>query len=218
MRFSQSINRELRLPLSILSRLERRFEHKPACLTGPAVDPPDQYLLPALAALICRPQRILLLWNWKAAWLSILLRGPIFLAVTAHRGLKVTLAAVATECFFCAVTAGFYGALIQSLRNAKPLWLTIVFLTVLVPSVFQVLEAYLHWVRGTPHLRIAEGVSIVVSAVSSLFNWYAMQRGTLLVGGEGRSFRSDLRQLPGLLLSFFVGLPRYIRERGKGSK
>jgi hypothetical protein len=171
-----------------------------------------------LAFLFSHPQRILLLWNWKAAWLSILLRGPIFFAATAHRGPKATLAALLTECAFCALTAGFYGALIQNLRDAKPVWLTALFLTVFVPSIFQVLEAYLHWVWGTPHLRIAEGVSIIVSAISALFNWYAMKRGTLLVGGEGRSLASDLRRLPGLLLSFFSLLPRCLRGQSSSTR
>ena len=150
----------------------------------------------------------MVLWNWKAAWLSIILRGPIFLAATIRHGWRVTLTAVLTECFFCAVTAGFYGALIQNLRDAEPQWLTIIFLTVVVPVIFQLLEAYLHWVRGTPHLRIVESASIIVSGLSSLFNWYAMKRGTLLVGGEGGTFGSDLKRLPKLLLSFVILLPR----------
>ncbi len=157
-----------------------------------------------------------MLWNWKAAWLSIILRGPIFLAATIQRGWRATVAAVATECFFCALSAGFYGALIQSLRGAEPQWLTIIFFTAIVPAVFQVLEAYLHWVRGTAHLRIAESASIVVSAISSLFNWYAMKRGTLLVGGEGESFGSDLKRLPRLLVSFAALLPQRIFQARKG--
>lgn len=120
------------------------------------------------------------------------------------------LAAVLVECFYCAATAGFYGALIQALRNAQPLWLTALFLTLVVPGVFQVFEAYLHWSRGTPHWRIAEMVSVIVSTVSSLFNWYAMRQGTFLVGAEGKSFGSDLRRFPMLLLSFAGFLPRYI--------
>jgi hypothetical protein len=171
----------------------------------------------ALADLLQHPQRILLLWNWKAAWLSIILRAPIFLAATIHRGLNSALSAVLTECFFCAVTAGFYGALIQNLRDADPPWLTIAFLTVVVPAIFQILEAYLHWIRGTAHLRMVESASIVVSAVSALFNWYAMKRGTLLVGREGQSFSSDLRHLPRLLLSFLTLLPQRLIQRKKGA-
>jgi hypothetical protein len=162
----------------------------------------------AFAGLLRNPHRILVLWNWKAAWLSIILRGPIFLAATIRHGWRVTLTAVLTECFFCAVTAGFYGALIQNLRDAEPQWLTVIFLTVVVPVIFQLLEAYLHWIRGTPHLRIIERASIIVSGLSSLFNWYAMKRDTLLVGGEGGTFGSDLKRLPKLLLSFVILLPR----------
>ena len=73
-----------------------------------------------------------------------------------------------------------------------------------------VLAAWQMQFRGTPHLRIAEIVSLFVSAISALFNWYAMRRGTLLVGGEGGSFGGDLRRLPRLLFGFLASLPRRI--------
>jgi hypothetical protein len=172
---------------------------------------------PTLAGLVRRPQRVLFLWNWKAAELSIILRGPIFLAVAVRRGLAATVSAVLTECVFCAFTAGFYGAIVQNLRDAEPEWLTILFVTVILPGIFQALEYALHRFRGTPHLRIAEIVSIFVSGLSALFNWYAMRRGALLVGGEGKSFGSDLRRLPGLILRFLTALPAWLRERGRRS-
>ena len=170
-----------------------------------------------LAGLVRRPQRILLLWNWKAAWLSVLLRGPIFLAATIRRGFGATFAAVFTECVFCMFTAGFYGAFVQSLRDAEPEWITILFLTMALPGSFQVLEFLIHWLRGTPHLLIAESFSILVGGLAVLFNWYAMRRGALLVGGEGGSFGSDLQRLPGLLLKFTMALPNLWKERGKVS-
>jgi hypothetical protein len=167
--------------------------------------------------LLRYPQRVLFLWNWKAAWLSIILRAPIFLGVTLRRGFRVSFSAVLTECLFCAITAGFYGAVVQNLRDAEPQWLTILFLTVAIPSVFQVFEFLLHRLHGTPHLKIAEFISIAVSAISALFNWYAMRRGALLVGGEGRSFGSDLRRLPGLIFAFATALPRSFGGRGKSA-
>jgi hypothetical protein len=174
----------------------------------------------ALGNLIRHPQQILFLWNWKSAWLSIILRGPIFAGAALQRGLSATLSALLTECAFCAVSAGFYGALVQILRNAEPAWLSVLFLTAVVPGLFQVLEFLLHWLHGTPHLRLAEIASIVVSAVSALFNWYAMRHGALLVGGEGGSFGSDLRRLPGLILNFVTALPRLLprRSRSRSSK
>lgn len=167
-----------------------------------------------LLDLLCHPGRVLFLWNWKAAWLSIILRGPIFFGVTIRRGFRATISAVLIECLFCAVTAGFYGAVVQNLRNAEPEWLTLVFLTVAIPSIFQLFEFLLHRLHGTPHLRIAEFISIGASAISALFNWYAMRRGALLVGREGGSFGSDLRRLPGLIFAFLTSGPRSWRRRG----
>jgi len=169
----------------------------------------------ALNSLLRRPQQILFSWNWKSALLSVILRGPIFLVAGARQGWRGSLAALLTESVFCAVTAGFYGAVVQLLRNAEPEWLTLLFLTTVLPAVFQALEYGMHWLRGTPHLRLAEIVSVVVSGVSALFNFYAMRRGTLLVGGEGGSFGSDLRRLPRLLLGFLVALPRRVALRRK---
>jgi hypothetical protein len=167
--------------------------------------------------LFWKPQRILLYWNWKSAWLSILLRGPIFLIAAAGRGVAAAFSAVLTECFFCALSAGFYGALVQNLRDAEPEWLTLLFLAVGVPAVFQVFEFLLHWFRGTPHLKAASIVSLIVSGISFLFNWYAMRRGALLVGSEGRSFGSDLKRLPGLIVLFVAAGPRWILGRKRGA-
>jgi len=155
------------------------------------------------------------MWNWKSALLSLMLRGPIFLATSVHRGWRSAVAALLTESAFCVLTAGFYGAMVQALRNAEPKWLTAFFLTVALPALFQALEYWLHWFRGTPHLRPAEITSVGIGAISALFNWYAMRRGTLLVGAEGRAFTSDLGRLPGLILGFLAVLPRKLFERYK---
>src|SRR5271157_892246 len=163
-----------------------------------------------LFSMLRRPQQLLLLWNWKSALLSIVLRGPIFFGAAVRHGWKAAMAALFTESIFCVLSAGFYGAVVQILKDAEPRWLTGAFLTVVMPVIFQVLEYLLHWFRGTPHLRVAAIVSLVVSAISALFNWYAMRRGTLLVGGEGGGFGGDLRRLPRLLFGFLAVLPRKI--------
>jgi hypothetical protein len=162
-----------------------------------------------------RPQQLLLLWNWKSALLSMILRGPIFFGAAVQRGWRTAIAALFTESIFCVLSAGFYGAVVQILKDAEPRWLTGIFLTVVMPVTFQVLEYLLHWFRDTPHLRIAAIVSLVVSAVSALFNWYAMRRGTLLVGREGGGFGGDLRRLPRLLLGFLAILPRKIAGKSQ---
>jgi hypothetical protein len=181
-------------------------------LAAVSVGPP---FFEALSDIFRRPQRILLLWNWKSASLSIILRAPIFLGVTIHRGFRVSASAILVECAYCAITAGFYGAIVQTLRDAEPQWLTLLFITVAIPAIFQVFEFLLHRLHGTPHLKIAEFISIGVSAVSALFNWYAMRRGALLVGGEGGSFGADLRRLPRLIFNFVASGPRSWRNRGR---
>jgi hypothetical protein len=197
--------------------LEHAYEQANTDLRHAAMAPARRSFFDALAGLFGNPQRILFLWNWKSAWLSILLRGPIFFAVTVRHGFAATISAVLTEALFCALSAGFYGALVQSLRDAEPEWLTVFFLAVVVPAVFQVFEFLLHWLRGTPHLQVAVMVSLAVSGISSLFNWYAMRRGALLVGEEGGSFGSDLRRLPGLMFAFVAVLPRRFLRHEKSA-
>jgi hypothetical protein len=172
-------------------------------------------LLDVLHRLVRRPQELLLLWNWKSALLSIILRAPIFLIASLRRGWEAAFSAVLTESLFCAVTAGFYGTFVQWVRNARPQWVTGLLITVLMPLAFQALEYGMHWLRGTPHLRAAEIASVVTSAVSALFNWYAMRRGALLVGGEGGDFSKDLARVPRLVVGFIVLLPRWLLERLK---
>jgi hypothetical protein len=172
--------------------------------------------LPEVLLEIMRsPQKVLQLWNWKSASLSVILRGPIFLVAAIRQGWAGVIGALFTESAFCALSAGFYGALVQSLKDAEPQWLTGIVLAVLVPALFQGVEYVLHLFRGTPHLRIAEIASLILSGLSALFNWYAMRRGTLLVGVEGASFGSDLGRLPRLIFGFLAVLPRRVAASAK---
>jgi len=171
-----------------------------------------------LLGLLRRPWIIVRLWNWKAAALSVILRVPIFLAASFRGGLVAAALAVLTESTFCAVAAGFYGSITQLFRLAQPQWLALLLITVILPGMFQGLEYVMHWMRGTPHLHLAELVSTAVSATSALFNWYIMRRDTLLVGREGSRFATDLARMPGLMLSFITALPRRWLQRHKASQ
>lgn len=176
---------------------------------------PHRPVLDLLFDLIKHPKELLLLWNWKAATLSIILRGPIFLGVSVRRGWHEALGALCTELIFCAISAGFYGAVVQCLKDGEPQWFTGVLLALLVPLLLQGFEYLLHWFRGTPHLHVAAIVSLIVSGLSALFNWYAMRRGTLLVGAEGGGFGTDLGRLPRLLLGFLSVLPSRLFSKAK---
>jgi hypothetical protein len=147
-------------------------------------------------------------WNWKAAALSILFRAPAYVIASLRSGWRETLAALFAESAVCAGTAGFYGAIVQAIRNAQPAWATALVLTLFLPAVMQAVEYFVHWLRGTHHLHAVLIGSVVVSTLSSLFNWFAMKRGTLLVGGEGNSFQGDLGRLPRLAVSFVMSGPR----------
>lgn len=194
---------------AILSVLD---SHSQPSVRGSA---PSRSVLELLFEIMRSPQKLLRLWNWKSAVLSVILRGPIFLIAAIRQGWAGVIGALFTESAFCAVSAGFYGALVQSLKDAEPRWLTGILLALVIPALSQGIEYLLHWFRGTPHLRIAEIASLIISGLSALFNWYAMRRGTLLVGGEGASFGSDLGRLPRLILGFLAVLPRKIVSSAK---
>lgn len=150
------------------------------------------------------------IWNWKSALLSIILRVPVFAIATLRSGAEAVAGAILTEAAVCAFYAGFYAALVQFLRNRKPVWLVAIVIGVVLPTLGQVFEYAVHAWHGTPHRLAAVIVSSVLSALSSLFNWYAMKQGTLLVGRERSSFSSDLRRIPVLILRFILLGPRWI--------
>jgi hypothetical protein len=156
---------------------------------------------------------VLSLWNWKSALLSVMLRAPVFAIATIRRGPEVVAGAVLTEAAVCAINAGWYAAITQVLRNRKPVWLVAIMITVIVPLSGQVIEYGIHVWHQTPHRVAAVIVSTFLGAIASLFNWYAMKQGTMLVGGEKSSFASDLKKIPLLLLRFFLLGPRWLGRR-----
>lgn len=180
--------------------------------TNPAISTPlSPPLTKALAGIVRDPVSTLWTrWNWKASALSIAFRTPLYIIASFRSGWRETFAALLVESVYCVCTAGFYGAFVQAVRNARPAWLTGLVITLFLPAVMQAAECGVHWLRGTHHLQAVQLSSIAVSAISSLFNWFAMQRGALLVAGEGASFAGDLRRLPLLAVSFIISGPRSV--------
>src|SRR5215467_4829929 len=134
----------------------------------PPVNSPSSFTT-TLLDILHRPWMLIRLWNWKSAVLSVSLRAPIFLVATIRRGVAATLSAVVTEAVFCALSAGFFGSIVQIFRAAQPQWLALLVITLILPGFFQGIEYAMHWARGTPHLRSAEIVSSVISGLSALF-------------------------------------------------
>jgi hypothetical protein len=153
------------------------------------------------------------LWNWKSAILSMILRVPVFAAAAIRRGPGTVAAAAFTEALVCGFNAGWYAAVVQAIRNRKPVWLTALTIGVGLPAIGQIIDYGVHAWRGTPHHTAAVIISTFLGAISALFNWYAMKRGTLLVGGEGSSFSDDLRGLPLLIGRFLLLGPLWVLRR-----
>ncbi len=173
-------------------------------------------LASAIAAIFRDPAGIILArWNWKAALLSVTLRGWIYFAASIRHGWAEVGGALGAEVLYCAATAGFYGAITQALCDAEPEWLTALLVTFLMPALMQWMEYLVHLYRGTHHLHYVILGSVGMSAISSLFNWYAMRRGTLLMGEKSQSFGRDLASLPLLLGRFFAAGPRLLWQAAR---
>ncbi len=148
-------------------------------------------------------------WNWKAALLSAMLRAPLFLVATLRQGLEAVSIAVFAEAVYSAAISGCYGAVVQKLRRARPLWASGLLILVILPAVLLWFDYLLHLCTGMANLKGGMLAAAAFSLLSSLFNWYLMSRNSLLVGKEGRSFASDLKRMPRMLTDFVSWIPRH---------
>ncbi len=161
-----------------------------------------------LASILRHPFRMLgLRWNFKTAALSALFRGTVFLAAICRSQHAGRVEAVLLEATYGAVAAGIFGALVQSLRSAKPTWMAETVLFLVVPLLLQLLDFATHALFGTAVFRVGLFASAVLTGVSALFSLYAMRRGVLLIGKEGKTIGGDLCSLPALALGFVLAAP-----------
>ena len=112
---------------------------------------------------------------------------------------------MSVELLYRGVSAAFFGALTQAFRRAQPAWLAAIAALVLVPLASHSLEFTVHLARGTPKLIASMISSVVFTVLSTLFHLYAMRRGVLIVGSEGRSFAADFRVMPRIVAGFLGG-------------
>jgi hypothetical protein len=120
-----------------------------------------------------------------------------------HGWRRVSLA-MTVEAAFRIGTTGFFAAATQAFRNAGPNWLALLLMLTGFPLLTLGLDGLLHAAMRTPNLMLGMIISLALSALASIFDWYIMRRGTLLVGEEASSFLEDLKALPLLILSFLV--------------
>jgi hypothetical protein len=171
-----------------------------------------------LRELAGNPIRLLVRrWNWKSALLSSLFRAVIFFFANLAAGWRAALGAMSVELLYRGISAGFFGALTQSFRQAEPAWLAATAAMVLLPLGSHSLELAVHWARGTPKLAASMISSVIFTVLSTLFHLYAMRRGVLIVGSGSRSMAADFRAMPRIVGGFLAVVPlvfwRFVQSR-----
>ena len=143
-------------------------------------------------------------WNYKSAVMSSLIRASLFFAMNLSAGLMAAVAAMGVEFFFRFLTAGFYGALTQAFRRVQPERAATIAVMIALPLIGHSLEFGVHWTRGTPRLGESLAASVLLTAVSTAFNLFAMRRGVLIVGEGSRSLVNDLLTMPTVMAAFLL--------------
>jgi hypothetical protein len=175
-------------------------------------------LAQALTDLVKRPGELLIRrWNWKAAFSSSIIRALIFFFANVTAGWRAAVGAMVAEYVYRALTSGFYGAITQHISEAEPEWQAAIAAMILLPLSSHSLEFLMHWLRHTPHLKTSIISSMTFTVFSTLFNFYAMRRGTMVVGENSASAMEDIRALPRIIGGFLAVVPlwawRSVRSR-----
>ena len=150
-------------------------------------------------------------WNWKAALFSSLFRAILFFCANLGSGWRAASGAMAAEFLYRGATSGFYGAFTQCLRAVQPAWAGALVILLLLPLGTHSMEFVVHWLRGTPHLKASIITSVCFTGLSSLFNWFAMRQGLMIVGHGSQSLSRDMRMMPRVVADFLMTVPRAIR-------
>ena len=168
------------------------------------------------------PLQLVTRWNWKAAFLAVLVRSTVYLVVYFVRkeSTDVIVTAVVFESVSRFLSTGLAGALLQSFRKAQPMWLANLICSVMLPAFSHTVEFLTHYVQETylsdtfaasqnNSRRITFPFSVLLSVVSVLFTLYANRNGTLLVGAgkETQTLATDMKQVPRLIADFVATLP-----------
>jgi hypothetical protein len=189
------------------------------------VHEPEIPLGEVLRSLFSHPLQIITRWNWKAALIGACLRASFYFTVyqAAREDMRAALTAAGVELAFRFFTSGASGSLVQSFRHATPAWMATLVVTVTLPIISHSVEYITHYVQEVYFQGVLPGsvnngrqwafaFSVLFSALSAMFNLFAMRHGVLLVGAgkETKSLWSDFRKLPALVFEFLTYLPLLI--------
>lgn len=156
-------------------------------------------------------ETMILRWNWKAAFLSAILRAPIifFSYFFAKDGLKMAVGAVIALSVYRLLFGGVAGAIIQSFSKVEPAWHAVVTIPVALAALSHLIEygvlKVIDYFQGSDGSNRALLFSVTMSVISAVFNLFAMRRGILLVKDETKqSIWRDLGHMPWLFLEFIA--------------
>jgi hypothetical protein len=168
-------------------------------MSTPAPEPDTPSVWAAARHVAGHPWQVFIAdWNWKAALLSASFRAPLF-SLAVLRGPRA-LSGMAIEIFFRLATGGFWGSLIQAFRASRPAWLSGLCVVILLPGMAHALEYLALRAGHAPHLAAGMRVSVGISILSTLLNWFLMRRGLLITGAGAGRLRDDFRRLPAALM------------------
>ena len=152
---------------------------------------------------------MVLRWNWKAAVLSALLRAPIFFTAYAFKkeGITVAIGAMIAQMLCRIVFGGVNGSIIQSFSKVEPAWHAVLTVPIILATFSHLVEFVVQTIydeyTGVQGKGKAIAVSILISAISAIFNLFAMRRGALLVKDESEQpLWRDLKRMPWLAFEF----------------
>ena len=149
-----------------------------------------------LICLSINPYRhVIRRWNWKSAFLSAFCRSILIFLTNLSAGGSSAVGAMLAEACYRALTSGFYSALTQAFRFAQPVWAASVIPMILIPMVADSCEFAVHGIRGTKRLVATVAVSMIFTAVSTMLELFAMRRGVLVMGQNGRSLLDGPQEL-----------------------
>jgi len=158
-----------------------------------------------LICLTINPYRHLIRrWNWKSACLSACSRGILIFMANLSAGGPSAVSAMFAEACYRALTSGFYSALIQAFRFAQPVWAASAVPMILVPVIADSCELAMHGLRGTQRLGATVMSSLIFTAVSTLFELFAMRQGAFVMGQDSKPLKEDLKRIPALTSDFLA--------------
>jgi hypothetical protein len=151
-------------------------------------------------------------WNWKAAVITAIFRGAACMAALPHVHPHARQHFSFVEMAYVLLTAGIFSAWQQQALGIMPRYFSWLVVVVMVPLTSLGIDALAHMLLDHISSHALGWSALAFTLVSAMFHWHVMQNGVMLVGEQSRSLPSDIRQLPGLLLSFAAAPIRWLRE------